>query len=159
MGLSAAVLVNALVLQPTRHPAPLFAAPPSAPVALPREAPAAPPERPRDVAVSAPAQAPAAAPAPAANSTRIVAKEAPKDPLGDFIRASNTSPDQEARIMQVQRALARAGSPGIKADGIMGTSSRQAIEKFERDHKWPVTGEISPRLLRELGITGTVARP
>jgi peptidoglycan hydrolase-like protein with peptidoglycan-binding domain len=32
----------------------------------------------------------------------------------------------------------------------MGPGTRQAIERFERDRRLPVTGEFTPRTVREL---------
>ena len=43
----------------------------------------------------------------------------------------------------------------MKATGNYGSETISAIQKFERDRKLPVTGQISPRLLRELAaLTG-----
>lgn len=55
----------------------------------------------------------------------------------------------------MQRALNDYGYGPVKATGIYGPETVKAIEKFERDRKLPVTGQISPRLLRELAtLTG-----
>ena len=66
--------------------------------------------------------------------------------------------EPDPRIQQAQRALARLGATAVKPDGFIGPTTRAAIEKFERERKWPVTGEVSQRLLRELG-TVSAARP
>jgi hypothetical protein len=39
----------------------------------------------------------------------------------------------------------------LKITGAMGNETQSAIQKFEREHKMQVTGQISDRLLRELG--------
>jgi peptidoglycan hydrolase-like protein with peptidoglycan-binding domain len=55
----------------------------------------------------------------------------------------------------VQRALAINGYGQLKATGTLGPETQAAIERFERERKMPVTGQISERLLRELSaVTG-----
>jgi peptidoglycan hydrolase-like protein with peptidoglycan-binding domain len=45
----------------------------------------------------------------------------------------------------------------VKSSGNVGPDTTAAIQKFERERKLPVTGQISPRLLRELAaVTGRV---
>ncbi|MGH8518390.1 MAG: peptidoglycan-binding domain-containing protein, partial [Panacagrimonas sp.] len=56
------------------------------------------------------------------------------------------------RTMAVQRALAEFGYGQIKPTGTVGPETRAAIEKFERERKLPVTGQISDRLVRELSV-------
>ena len=57
--------------------------------------------------------------------------------------------------MAVQRALADFGYGQIKPTGIFDPDTRVAIEKFERDRRLPVTGQISDRVVRELAaLTG-----
>ncbi len=59
------------------------------------------------------------------------------------------------RVLAVQRALADFGYGQIKPTGSFDSDTRTAIEKFERDHQLPVTGEISDRFVRELAaMTG-----
>jgi peptidoglycan hydrolase-like protein with peptidoglycan-binding domain len=70
------------------------------------------------------------------------------DPIADLIAPS-------ARVTAVQRALNDFGYGPVKATGQYGAETITAIQKFERDRKLPVTGQISPRLLRELAaLTG-----
>ncbi|MGL4323276.1 MAG: peptidoglycan-binding domain-containing protein [Beijerinckiaceae bacterium] len=78
------------------------------------------------------------------------------DALGEFIRAGIVPPatipnESDPRLATVQRNLQRLGYPLGRADGMMGPGTRMAIEKFERDRKWPITGDVSQRLFRELG--------
>jgi peptidoglycan hydrolase-like protein with peptidoglycan-binding domain len=54
------------------------------------------------------------------------------------------------RVAAVQRALAAYGYGQLKPTGAVGADTLAAIEKFERQHKMPVTGQVSERLLREL---------
>ena len=70
------------------------------------------------------------------------------DPIAELI-----APPQ--RVIAVQRALNDYGYGPVKVNGNFGAETVSAIQKFERDRKLPVTGQISPRLLRELAaLTG-----
>ena len=51
----------------------------------------------------------------------------------------------------VQRALTEYGYGQLKATGTIGADTQAAIQKFERERKMPVTGQVSDRLARELG--------
>jgi len=44
----------------------------------------------------------------------------------------------------------------LKPDGVAGATTRQAIERYERDRKLPVRGELTPALLRRLGAESGV---
>lgn len=71
------------------------------------------------------------------------------DPIAELIEPS------PQRVLAVQRALAEAGYGQIKPTGVYGPETRTAIEKFERERKLPITGQISDRLVRELAaLTG-----
>jgi peptidoglycan hydrolase-like protein with peptidoglycan-binding domain len=71
------------------------------------------------------------------------------DPIAELIAPS------PKRVLAVQRALAEAGYGQVKPTGIFGPDTRAAIEKFERERKLPITGQISDRLMRELSaLTG-----
>lgn len=72
---------------------------------------------------------------------------APSPPATDAI-AKLIAPSK--RIVSIQRALADFGYGQIKATGVYDPETRGAIEKFERDHRLPVTGQISDRFVREL---------
>ena len=70
------------------------------------------------------------------------------DPIADLIAPT-------PRVIAVQRALNDFGYGPVKATGVYGVETIAAIQKFERDRKLPVTGQISPRLMRELAaLTG-----
>ncbi len=73
---------------------------------------------------------------------------APKAPARPDPIAELIAPSQ--RVIAVQRALNDFGYGPVKATGNYGPETISAIQKFERDRKLPVTGQISPRLLREL---------
>lgn len=68
------------------------------------------------------------------------------DPIAELIAPSSK------RIFAVQRALTDFGYGQFRPNGTFGPETRQAIEQFERARKLPVTGQISPRLLRELAV-------
>ncbi len=84
--------------------------------------------------------------------TEAAAPKAPArpDPIAELIAPSQ-------RVIAVQRALNDFGYGPVKATGNYGPETISAIQKFERDRKLPVTGQISPRLLREL--TALTGRP
>lgn len=70
------------------------------------------------------------------------------DPIAELIAPSQ-------RVTAVQRALNDYGYGPVKVTGNFGAETVSAIQKLERDRKLPVTGQISPRLLRELAaLTG-----
>jgi peptidoglycan hydrolase-like protein with peptidoglycan-binding domain len=62
---------------------------------------------------------------------------------------------QSRRITAVQKALTDFGYGPLKLTGTFDASTRAAIEKFERERKLPVKGQVSERLIRELAaLTG-----
>ena len=153
------IVLNALAFQHARHPSPLF----GTPLALPPPADA-PKAVPRPLAISAPA-APSAQ--PVAIPTRPVAvphdgelssAKAP-DAIGELLRAApgnssaaspvGPSAVEATRILLVQKALLKLGYV-IRPDGVIGATTRQAIEKFERERGWPARGELTPKVLREI---------
>jgi peptidoglycan hydrolase-like protein with peptidoglycan-binding domain len=60
-------------------------------------------------------------------------------------------------VAAVQRALTEYGYGQLKPTGTIGADTQAAIQKFERERKLPVTGQMSDRLLRELAAT--IGRP
>ena len=71
------------------------------------------------------------------------ASNPPSDPIAKLIAPSK-------KVMAVQRALADFGYGQIKPTGVFDPDTGAAVEKFERDHRMPVTGQISDRFVREL---------
>ncbi len=149
LGASAAsvvIVVNALFLQSRWHSAPFVTNPTSqsqtfenrlAPlgVAAPRSA-ESPPPRPMAGARTAPQPV-------SANRN---------DPIAELISSSIPPP---SRVVAVQRVLSEFGYGQIRPSGILDEATSAAIGKFESDHKLPVTGRLSARLLGELGaMTG-----
>lgn len=83
-----------------------------------------------------------------AASGRASAAPARNDPIAELLAPSS-------RVLAVQRALADYGYGQIKPTGVAGPDTKAAIEKFERDHRLPVTGQVSDGLVRELSaMTG-----
>jgi hypothetical protein len=146
-----AIIINALFLQTGPHPAPIFANPvrparvteatSSVTSVLPRPRPAEL-ERP-DVnpleSVGASTKSGIVKPA----MGQISAASPRRDPIADLLEPSN-------RLLSVQRALAEFGYGQIRPTGISDIATKAAIEKFERDRKLPVTGQVSDRVVREL---------
>jgi hypothetical protein len=109
---------------------------------------------------------------------KIDAKVEPKngDPLTNLVKATSVSPAMSSNIPRppapipvyarnepaanpgmrraaaVQRALTEYGYGQLKPTGTIGSDTQMAIQKFERERKLPVTGQISDRLVRELTI-------
>jgi hypothetical protein len=166
-----AIVANATFMQAGHHPSPMFGAPANVPVAaanpLPRPRPVEATLKPADVKLAevrpvdvrpaegkpaaqvsviaktnpAPVQSAARGPAPIPVSSR-------SDPVGDLIIASR-------RVAAVQRALTDYGYGQLKPTGTVGSDTLAAIQKFERDRKLPITGQMSDRLVRELSaVTG-----
>jgi hypothetical protein len=82
-----------------------------------------------------------------------------RDAIGDLIRLGEPAPvppglvgkPEPSRVVaQGQQALTKLGYGPLKADGVMGPDTRQALERFERARRLPVTGELGPRTAREL---------
>jgi Putative peptidoglycan binding domain len=177
--LGAAILLNALVLQTKRHPSPIFAGtatpvsvtPPAPSPRLSSQAPLAKPEASVSQASATPPThvLPPVRPSDLANLMSEVARSGDKpvnvasaaeatrspsrDSIGQLIRNVGVADDTKPRIISAQRALIKLGYGPTKADGVAGAETRQAIERFERNAKLPVTGELSPRVLRELSAT------
>ena len=151
-------------MPPTR-PGTAFAepqlAPPAAyqaPVAPSQPAPAiaVPPPRPtgRDAIGDAirGGEAPAAQPKSAPVPLAAMSRPAPaRDAIGDLIRLGEPAPippgyvgkpEPTHLVATGQRALVKLNYLTSKADGIMGPETRQAVERFERDRRLPVTGGV-----------------
>ncbi|MBR0773214.1 peptidoglycan-binding protein [Bradyrhizobium diazoefficiens] len=170
-----AIVANALFLQTGRHPAPMFGtvinlpAPSSAALSspLPRPRPVGAdmsPLEPKPMEFRAePKAVEREKPVEATASTLR-----PSDALTNLVKATTSTPQSAAvarppapippqqspaarRIAGVQRALAEHGYGNLKITGTMGAETQSAIQRFEREHKMQVTGQVSDRLLRELG--------
>lgn len=160
------IFVNALYRQPGPHPAPIFAIK-SRPVAAEttatvQVAPRSRPETNASQKIESPAAQkldalPRARLEPAKVETAPLPKPKP-DAIAALISgqpAPATTPTPAAKVVLVQRALNDFGYGPVKSSGNVGPDTTAAIQKFERERKLPVTGQISPRFLRELAaLTG-----
>ncbi|TPQ31418.1 peptidoglycan-binding protein [Bradyrhizobium guangdongense] len=171
-----AIVANALFLQTGRHPAPMFGtvvnlpAPPSMNLSnpLPRPRPLAAdtlPLEPKPMEFRVPEPRPAAPEKP--DATASTSRSA--DPLTNLVKATTSAPPSSSvavarppapipvqqnaaarRVAAVQRALSEYGYGQLKVTGAIGGETQAAIQKFERERRMPVTGQVSDRLLREL---------
>ena len=143
----AAIVANSLFLQPGRHPAPIFAIRPLPVLSqeatgtitqLPRPRPAAPafqkPE-PTQKIDPVPLPRPRAQNMPA--GLRL-------DPIADVITLRQLS--------ALQRVLNDFGYGPVKVSGTFDDDTREGIERFERDHNLPLTGQNTPRLRHALSV-------
>ena len=122
------IVVNAAFLQSGSRPAPFFANPAPKPAAVDA--------RPKPVEIAPPK------PVPQSIAVRR------NDPIAELIGPS-------PRIMAVQRVLSEYGYGQIKPSGMLDNATSAAIEKFEREHKLPITGRVSDRLVKDLSaMTG-----
>jgi len=173
-----AIVANALFLQTGRHPAPMFGtvinlpAPSSVPLSnpMPRPRPVGADTSPLEPKATEfrvePKSAERAAEKPAEKPVEATAStpRAANDPMTNLVKATTSTPPSAIRppapipqqspaarrIAGVQRALSEYGYGNLKITGTMGGETQSAIQKFEREHKMPVTGQVSDRLLREL---------
>jgi hypothetical protein len=175
-----AIIANALFLQAGRHPSPMFGTVVAVPAAA--LAPASPLPRPRPVEAAtrgvdaSPAEPKAVEPR---SDFKSEFKSEPRaaDAMTNLVKATaipQPAPSGVARppapipvtsrydpasglrrVAAVQRTLTEYGYGQLKPTGTVGSDTQAAIQKFERDRKIPVTGQMSDRLVRELAaMTG-----
>jgi peptidoglycan hydrolase-like protein with peptidoglycan-binding domain len=125
------IFVNALFMQKGPHPSPIFA--PKSVMARPMPAPAP---------IIHPSTA-AAVPAPAPRPDAAPHKPARNDPIAQLLAPSS-------RVLTVQRLLTDYGYGQIRPTGALGPDTEEAIRKFERSRKMPVTGTLSDQLVKAL---------
>lgn len=157
---------NALMKQSGAHPAPLFAS------AKPEVAALEPPRRPDFEGTPFARSEPAAAATTKSVSGQPAAAKAAApsgDAIGALLRSDQPRPADAAapkpavdpkanaaRIVAVQKALLKTGYGPIGTDGVAGSATRQALERFERDRNLPVTGSLAPRTLKQLASASGV---
>jgi putative peptidoglycan binding protein len=163
-----AIVTNALFLQAGRHPSPMFGSVVALPAATPASGSPMPRPRPVEI-VTRPAEPPPSEPKPidpkATDSVASLARSGNAPTAGSsrpsaVAAASHTENSAAAaarRVAAVQRALTEYGYGQLKPTGTAGSDTQAAIQKFEREHKIPVTGQVSDRLVREL--TAVTGRP
>ena len=173
-----AIVANALFLQTGRHPAPMFGtvinlpAPSSVPLSnpIPRPRPVgadtSPLEpkatefrvepKPAEKAPEKPVEATASTPRSGDPMTNLVKQTTSAPSSVAIARPPSPIPVQQSpaarRVAGVQRALSEFGYGNLKITGTMSGETQSAIQKFEREHKMQVTGQVSDRLLRELAV-------
>jgi hypothetical protein len=185
VAMAVAIIVNALELQTTRHPAPLFG---HATTSQVEAAPVIAPTPPARVVVPDPEPAPG--PTPSVTAAPVTPAPA-VDPLGQFIRrdetpapahnkrvsrpavahadpisrilhenseTSDAPPKPSRTVLGVQRALVKLGFV-LEPDGIEGDATRKAVTQFERDHHLPVRADLSPKVIRALRAESDIAIP
>jgi hypothetical protein len=179
-----AIVANALFLQAGRHPAPMFGS--STPIPDAALTPGSPLPRPRpfeaetSLIESRPIEIrPAEKAAELKPSDSKPADPKSADPLANLVKATVAGPTAPSNVMRppapiptvphgdqitgsrrvaaVQRVLTAYGYGQLKATGTIGSDTQGAIQKFEREHKMPPTGQMSDRLVREL--TAMVGHP
>jgi hypothetical protein len=152
-----AIITNALFLQAGRHPSPMF----GSLVALPATGSisASPLPRPRPVDVITRSAEPSPAdPKPAEPKAADTLANLVKSTSAPAVPPSNTAQvASPRRVAAVQRALTEYGYGQLKPTGTVGSDTQAAIQKFERERKIPVTGQVSDRLVRELATV--IGRP
>jgi peptidoglycan hydrolase-like protein with peptidoglycan-binding domain len=87
-------------------------------------------------------ETPASAPAPRPPAPVGATKS---DPLADLIVANR-------RIASAQKALTDFGFGQIKPTGVTGPETKIAVERFERERRMPITGQLSDKVMREISI-------
>jgi hypothetical protein len=183
----AIVSVNALMLQKSRHPAPLLGS-------ANGSAPAHPEPTPKPVkvetlpdppgangaaasvagngAVSAPPPPPSPVigqnpPLPQASSgpvTPLVPPPRPRnpaavsDPIARLLGADPIGGGLEPnKTVLMAQRALQKIGYVVRPDGVMGATTRQALTQFERDRGLPVKGELSMRVRRELSTLSGIA--
>ncbi len=169
------IVVNALYMQDRKHPAPLLRAPEPAPIAEVSQTPAPVPR-----VVTTIAAQPVATPASKATNRDAIGDEikrlssgaaAPErkevakpvaptvdkgqgDAIANLIGGAAAPP---VDVLSAQKALVRLGYV-LRADGVAGATTKQAIEQYEKDNKRQIKGELTPKIAKELVLRAAVAR-
>jgi hypothetical protein len=130
------IFVNALFMQKGPHPAPIFAPKQAVtPMPLSRFMPPAPPPVSQGQAVAVPA------PAPRPHIEQAPARA--NDPIAALLAPSN-------RVTAAQQVLTQYGYGQIRPNGVVGPDTQEAIRRFERSQKMPVTGQMSDQVVKAL---------
>jgi hypothetical protein len=172
-----AIVANALFLQAGHHPSPMFGSVVAMPATGSSTASPLPRPRPAELATK-PAETSPQEAKPAELKPVEIKPAEPKaaepkaselkaaDPLANLVKATAATPatanvprppapipaavSASRRVAAVQRVLTEYGYGQLKPTGTVGSDTQAAIQKFEREHKLPVTGQLSDRLVRDL---------
>jgi Putative peptidoglycan binding domain len=159
--MSTIVVVNAAFLQTGSRSAPYFTPPPAAAAgsasgltvgSMVGSTANSPPTASQIASTAKPAEQIVATRPVAANAIAAQQVSRRDDPIADLI-----APQPSPRVTAVQRALSEYGYGQIKQSGVLDGPTSSAVQKFEHEHKMPVTGRISDRLVSEL--TALVGHP
>jgi hypothetical protein len=180
-----AIIANALFLQAGRHPSPMFGTVTTMPAAAMTPSPL-PRPRPADAAVRLadpqPSEPRVVEPR-SADPKGDPKSDSKSDPMTNLVKATATPQATPSNVMRppapipvaarhetiasqtpasrrvaaVQRTLTEYGYGQLKPTGTVGSDTQAAIQKFERERKLPVTGQMSDRLVKELAAV--VGRP
>ena len=133
---------------------------------LPEASPASPLPRPRPVEASArpevaPPESKPAEPRTADPLTNLVratseapvaTSNVPRPPAAVPVASRNESSvnSDSRRVAAVQRVLTEYGYGQLKPTGTVNADTLAAIQRFERQHRIPLSGQVSERLVHEL---------
>jgi Putative peptidoglycan binding domain len=176
-----AIIANALFLQAGHHPSPMFGSVVALPGAGSSTASPLPRPRPAELTTKSIDTSPdsksvetrSLEPKPVELKPVETKAAEPKaaDPLANLVKATAAMPVTSnvprppapiptaaqgvRRVAAVQRALTEYGYGQLKPTGTVGSDTQAAIQKFERERKLPLTGQMSDRLVRDLSaMTG-----
>ena len=135
LGIATGVALNAIVMQKTRHPAPLLAT--------------------RAPAAALPAKAMPARGKPSAKA--VAARSEKSEEITRSIPAPALAGSDLVKAIQAELHARRLYTG--KVDGSFGPRTAQAIRAFERDQRLPETGKPSETLLKLLRAPRTPAAP
>jgi hypothetical protein len=169
-----AIIANALFLQAGHHPSPMFGnvvVMPAAELPLPRPRPVEVMTRPAELLPLEQKNSEQKVLEPKATEPKAAEPKA-ADPLANLLKATGSPPAAASnvprppapipaagptvgsrRVAAVQRALTEYGYGQLKPTGTIGSDTQAAIQRFERERKIPVTGQMSDRLVHELAAT------
>jgi hypothetical protein len=154
-----AIIANALFLQAGRHPSPMFGSvftmPAASPLPRPRPVVADTSVTEPKLAESKPVEKPAEPKAADQLTSLVKATSPPPAVSANVLRPPAPIPAAAVgarRVAAVQRTLTEYGYGQLKPTGTVGSDTQAAIQKFERERKLPVTGQMSDRLVRELTV-------
>lgn len=94
--------------------------------------------------------------APSAATPKVEAPASSAIPVAPVRSASLKSTANRDEILLVQNTLSDLGYGPIEADGVLGSQTSQAIQRFELDRGLPITGNIGDRIIAELVLIGGV---
>jgi hypothetical protein len=153
-----AIVVNALILQRERHPAPFFVEKkPISPVSTKPAGEHTAPTTVPDSATIARAS-PTVRPSESINRLDPSSASRPMDPIADMIH-SEANKDLQRLMATAQSDLSKLGY-SIRAGASSGSDTIAALHDFEKAHGLPISNEVTARLVKLLtaAVNSSVAR-